>query len=89
MTTNSTKNLENSAVTVFENLEGTFTVAIFQADNGNLLAFDEFLSKIDAAKVAALFISVCTAQDENFKTDAPSTIQDLLATFAKDENAKI
>jgi hypothetical protein len=79
----------NLACTVFENREGTFTVAIFQADNGNLLAFDDFTTKNDATKVAILFISADTAQDENFKTDAPATIQELLKNFAKDENAKI
>ena len=83
------KENQNLACTVFENCEGSFTVAIFQADDGRLLVFDDFATKNDATKVAILFTSADKAQDENFKTDAPSTIQELLKNFAKDENAKI
>lgn len=75
------------ACTVFENRAGLFTFAIFQADDGRLLAFDDFATKNDATKVAILFISADKAQDEGL--NAPSTIQELLKTFAKDENAKI
>ena len=76
-------NQQNLAVKVFENRAGSFTVAVFKADDGRILAFDEFNNQFDAVKAATLFATVSMAQDETFETDAPSTISDLLATFAK------
>ena len=84
-----TINQQDLAVKVFENRAGSFTVAVFKAEDGRILAFDEFNTQFDAVKAAILFTTVSMAQDETFKTDAPSTISELLATFAKTSSAEI